>query len=624
MATPTASPAPNPSAQSTPLSYSSDPTLYLYTSLTAGSSHIITATSRLETILKAHKIPFRALDVATDEKARMLWGRRSKGKKLPGLVRMGLVVGDLEEVEEWNEYDELEDVLAEVLEGGRGGGDAGIGGGGTPTKSTGVTGGMMGGGYGGGGTPLKNVEGADVGAEVKAKEDTTTKPGTNIDTPTKGGVIPTPLTLTLQQAGQEAAQKAVENKSKSKEVPKDELRAFPMVMSPPLPDVEDPPDHSVSGAGELIGSRGKNVVSSPPDEEVDDGLAGTLRKEDDDKEEQAAKKLHDSATVPPPTQVDESTAHSDTPSTPTTTATATVTGITAVLSTDTEAEKAPSSPPAQLTAKATSPPHPHPTISTSSAPPLSHTSSHASTTSIRSTSASGSVTHMHHGQSHTHEIPNSPSFSPRATQHRGSSISLASDEEIKEIERSQAIQEEGEDGETEDSEVPTMTIKTAEGEPDIDVNVNVNVNVQGEDGESESAIIEDESEVKAALAARIRQELGLGPRPASGIPPSVMSMAMGGGKGVTRSLSVNERKQVGQEEKHISFFMDKNHWKGREGGKAPKPADVAGEGDVTSPVEEGAKEKVANPVDVEEGEKEKGEGIKEEGAKEVEKSGESV
>ncbi|EAW14379.1 uncharacterized protein ACLA_074160 [Aspergillus clavatus NRRL 1] len=85
----------------------SDNTLYLYTSLTAGSSHIVTATARLETILKANKIPFRAIDVATDEVARKLWGRRSKGKKLPGLVKYGTVVGDLEEIEEWNEYGEL-------------------------------------------------------------------------------------------------------------------------------------------------------------------------------------------------------------------------------------------------------------------------------------------------------------------------------------------------------------------------------------------------------------------------------------------------------------------------------------------------------------------------------------
>ena len=71
----------------------SDPTLYLYTSLTAGSSHIVTATARIETILKANKLPFRAIDVATDDAARKLWGRRSKGKKLPGLVKYGNIVG---------------------------------------------------------------------------------------------------------------------------------------------------------------------------------------------------------------------------------------------------------------------------------------------------------------------------------------------------------------------------------------------------------------------------------------------------------------------------------------------------------------------------------------------------
>jgi len=71
----------------------SDSTLYLYTSLTAGSSHIVTATARVETILKANKLPFRAIDVATDEAARKLWGRRSKGKKLPGLVKYGDIVG---------------------------------------------------------------------------------------------------------------------------------------------------------------------------------------------------------------------------------------------------------------------------------------------------------------------------------------------------------------------------------------------------------------------------------------------------------------------------------------------------------------------------------------------------
>ena len=85
--------------ETTPKSYSMDPVLYLYTSLTSGSSHIVTATSRLETILKANRIPFRAIDIATDEKARMLWSRRAgkdpegRARKIPGLVQMGLVIG---------------------------------------------------------------------------------------------------------------------------------------------------------------------------------------------------------------------------------------------------------------------------------------------------------------------------------------------------------------------------------------------------------------------------------------------------------------------------------------------------------------------------------------------------
>ncbi|OJJ46226.1 hypothetical protein ASPZODRAFT_16821 [Penicilliopsis zonata CBS 506.65] len=92
----------------------SDSTLYLYTSLTAGSSHIVTATARIETILKANKVPFRAIDIATDDAARRLWGRKGRGKKIPGLVKFNQVVGDLEEVEEWNEYGELRMVINAV------------------------------------------------------------------------------------------------------------------------------------------------------------------------------------------------------------------------------------------------------------------------------------------------------------------------------------------------------------------------------------------------------------------------------------------------------------------------------------------------------------------------------
>ncbi|OKL63415.1 hypothetical protein UA08_01820 [Talaromyces atroroseus] len=98
----------------------SDNTLYLYTSLTAGSSHIITATSRLETILKANKIPFQAIDIATDDAARRLWGRYSKGRKLPGLVKFRTIIGlsqkDLEQIEEWNEYGELKAEIGSVTD----------------------------------------------------------------------------------------------------------------------------------------------------------------------------------------------------------------------------------------------------------------------------------------------------------------------------------------------------------------------------------------------------------------------------------------------------------------------------------------------------------------------------
>jgi hypothetical protein len=68
-------------------------TIFLLTSLTSGSSSIITATSRLEHILKSSKIPFKAVDVATDDKARRLWGWKSKGKRLPGVVKDGEMLG---------------------------------------------------------------------------------------------------------------------------------------------------------------------------------------------------------------------------------------------------------------------------------------------------------------------------------------------------------------------------------------------------------------------------------------------------------------------------------------------------------------------------------------------------
>jgi hypothetical protein len=72
-----------------------DKALYLFTSLTAGSSHIVTATNRIETILKSARIPFTYVDTATDESAKKLFQRRGKGKKLPFLVKEGFVIGDV-------------------------------------------------------------------------------------------------------------------------------------------------------------------------------------------------------------------------------------------------------------------------------------------------------------------------------------------------------------------------------------------------------------------------------------------------------------------------------------------------------------------------------------------------
>lgn len=164
----------------------SDSTLYLYTSLTAGSSHIVTATARLETILKANKLPFRAIDVATDDAARKLWGRRSKGKKLPGLVKFGTVVGDLEEIEEWNEYGELR-------------------------------------------MQVNSVE--DFGDSIPATSIVTTQPESAVSTPASEPSVPKQstikiqnppakesqkddsITVALRQAGEEAAAKAKESKA---------------------------------------------------------------------------------------------------------------------------------------------------------------------------------------------------------------------------------------------------------------------------------------------------------------------------------------------------------------------------------------------------------------------------
>ncbi|KAI4289474.1 MAG: hypothetical protein L6R35_001255 [Caloplaca aegaea] len=176
-------------ADSTPKSYHTDPTLYLYTSLTAGSSHIITATSRLETILKANRIPFQALDVATDEKARMLWGRRAGKKKLPGLVRMGMLVGDLEDIEEWNEYGELKEKV------------------GVPARSSTPS---------AANTPTKAPQSYSAPSNLSTTNTLATH-SPSLGSPSKPSTLPqpeNPMTSAMRQAGMEAAKKAGDAKAK--------------------------------------------------------------------------------------------------------------------------------------------------------------------------------------------------------------------------------------------------------------------------------------------------------------------------------------------------------------------------------------------------------------------------
>ena len=70
---------------------------------------------RIETILKAQKIGYEIVDLATDERAKKVWRWHGKGRKLPGVVRVTeegeTVVGGLEELEEANEYGELKKLV---------------------------------------------------------------------------------------------------------------------------------------------------------------------------------------------------------------------------------------------------------------------------------------------------------------------------------------------------------------------------------------------------------------------------------------------------------------------------------------------------------------------------------
>lgn len=69
--------------------------------------------------MKANKVTYEIVDLATDDKAKSVWRWKGKGRKLPGVVRVtegdATVVGSLEELDEANEYGELKQL---VFEGG--------------------------------------------------------------------------------------------------------------------------------------------------------------------------------------------------------------------------------------------------------------------------------------------------------------------------------------------------------------------------------------------------------------------------------------------------------------------------------------------------------------------------
>jgi len=203
----------------------------------------------METILKANKIPFKALDIATDEKARMLWGRRAgkdeggRARKIPGLVQMGLVLGDLVEIEDWNEYGELKQHVTMYYDEFT-----------TPSNATASK------------SVVQTPSGTPSKPPVNQKENV--QPVTPaIASPkevepskmTSGGqssafTQTSSFTLAMRQAGQEAAQKAKEVKKKVAETFVGVGKAEPETAKedgssiPPLPLKADPEQHSIDTA----------------------------------------------------------------------------------------------------------------------------------------------------------------------------------------------------------------------------------------------------------------------------------------------------------------------------------------------------------------------------------------
>lgn len=97
------------------------PEILLYTSFASSSVNMVSDTNRMAHILEGNKIKFTYVDVGTDEKAKRVWKWKSKGRKLPAVVREGEVVCDFRELEDINEVHEvwerlIEDEVWQILE----------------------------------------------------------------------------------------------------------------------------------------------------------------------------------------------------------------------------------------------------------------------------------------------------------------------------------------------------------------------------------------------------------------------------------------------------------------------------------------------------------------------------
>jgi hypothetical protein len=97
--------------QSSKEDWETDEEIYIYTSLANAQFNLNSDTNRMSTILQNNRIEFQLVDLGTNERAKKLWKWRSKGKKLPGIVRGEEILGNLVDLEEANEFGEVQEFL---------------------------------------------------------------------------------------------------------------------------------------------------------------------------------------------------------------------------------------------------------------------------------------------------------------------------------------------------------------------------------------------------------------------------------------------------------------------------------------------------------------------------------